>query len=291
MNAATLGDKALEKSDLPAAIKHFTDALIELPRAPTYYVKRATAYSRRKAADGGPDFAAALRDAELALALARERGKRELIIDAQMRRAVALFQLERYGDASYLFDILEGKIGVKGQNEDKSSQVQAAMAQRTKAKHEQELTIWKIKIKGKLSKLSKDDEKVAVTIQEYPDIKVPSEQELRKNLKAQASASTTSGIVEELPSSPPGADKTKESKVDVAGPGSAAPFTAGPGAPSTSNPPPAKVRHEWYQSQDSVVVTVYAKGVKKDELEVDLQNTSVGLSYKTHTLDDHTNAV
>jgi hypothetical protein len=278
MNSATLGDKALEKSDLPAAIKHFTDALIELPRAPTYYIKRATAYSRRKAADGGPDFAAALRDTELALALARERGKRELIIDAQMRRAVALFQLERYGDAAYLFDILDGKIGAKGQNEDKSSQVQAAMAQRNKAKHEQELAIWRVKIKGKLSKLSEDDDNVAVTIKEYPDVKIPSEEELRKNLKAQIFTSASSGIVEELPSSPSGADKTKESKVDVAGPGSVAPFTAGPGAPSAKNAVPTKARHEWYQTQDSVVVTVYAKGVKKDEVEADLQNTSVGLS-------------
>jgi hypothetical protein len=61
----------------------------------------------------------------------------------------------------------------------------------------------------------------------------------------------------------------------VAGPGSAAPLTAGPGAP-----PASKVRHEWYQSQDLVVVTVYAKDVKKDELDVDLQSTYVSLSYR-----------
>lgn len=109
MNAAAEGDKALAASNAPLAIQHYTRALIELPRAPSYYLQRAIARSRVKPADGGPKSREALQDAEIALTLARERGKRELILSAQMRRGVALFQLERYGDAKFLFELIESK--------------------------------------------------------------------------------------------------------------------------------------------------------------------------------------
>uniref|UniRef100_A0A093USN0 Protein SGT1 like A n=1 Tax=Talaromyces marneffei PM1 TaxID=1077442 RepID=A0A093USN0_TALMA len=244
MNEATQGDKAASQSNWPVAITHYTNALIENPRAPSYYIKRATAYSRRKAVDGGPDLHAALGDVELALALARERGKRELIIDAQLRRAI----------------------------------VQAAMSAQkgSQQKLENELKIWKLKVKGKLSKLEAGDEKLAVSIKEYPDTKIPEEGQLRKRLKEQLSSSGAASVV----------DKTKESKLDVSGSTSAAPpFTAGPGATAASATAPApssapvKIRHEWYQSQDTVVVTIYAKSVDKSKLETDLQDNSLSLEF------------
>lgn len=275
MNAATQGDKAIANSDWPAAIKHFTDALIELPRAPSYYIKRSTAYLRRKPADGGPDYNAALRDAEIGLVLARERAKRELILDAQMRRAIALFQLERYGDAGYIFDIVKEKLDAGRSSKDKAAQMQAAATgQRSMEKHEQELSIWTVKVKGKLSKLGPDSEKAAVTIKEYPEnVGIPGEEEMRKILKAQLAGekadSDAGSDKAETATNEPSADKTKEATLDAAGPGSSAPMSAGPGAV------PENIRHEWYQSNDSVVVTLYAKGVPKDKLDVDLQNTSV----------------
>ena len=60
----------------------------------------------------------------------------------------------------------------------------------------------------------------------------------------------------------------------------APPFTAGAGAETSSTAPapvsvPAKIRHEWYQSHDAVVVTIYAKNVDKSKLEADLQDDSV----------------
>lgn len=276
MNEANQGDKAASQSNWPLAITHYTNALIENPRAPSYYIKRSTAYSRRKAVDGGPDLTAALGDVELALALARERGKRELIIEAQLRRAIVLFQSERFGDAGYLFDLLEDKLGIKdgagaGAAGDKSAQVQAAMAAQkgSQQKLENELKIWRLKIKGKIGKLEAGDEKLAVTIKEYPDLKIPEAEELRKRLKEQLSSSGAASVV----------DRTKESALDVSG-STSAPFTAGPGAPAATTAPapasaPAKIRHEWYQSQDAVVVTIYAKNVDKSKLETDLQDNSV----------------
>lgn len=226
--------------------------------------------------DGGPDLTAALGDVELALALARERGKRELILEAQLRRAIVLFQLERFGDAGYLFDLLEDKLGIKdgaGGAADRSAQVQAAMSAQkgSQQKLENELKIWKLKIKGKLAKLEAGDEKLTVSIKEYPNVKIPSEEELRMRLKEQLSSSGGASVV----------DRTKESKLDVSGSTSAAPpFTAGPGIAAATSAPapvsgPAKVRHEWYQSQDTVVVTIYAKNVDKSKLETNLQDNSV----------------
>lgn len=277
MNEATQGDKAASQSNWALAITHYTKALIENPRAPSYFIKRSTAYSRRKAVDGGPDLDAALGDVELALALARERGKRELIIEAQLRRAIVLFQLERFGDAGFLFDLLQGKLGIKdgpGNAGDKSAQVQAAMSAQTgsQQKLENELKIWRLKIKGKIGKLEAGDEKLAVSIKEYPDIKIPEEGELRKRLKEQLSSSGAASVV----------DKTKESTLDLSGSTSAAPpFTAGPGVSATSAAPapvsaPVKIRHEWYQSQEAIVVTIYAKNVDKSKLDTDLQDNSVG---------------
>ena len=151
MNAAAEGDKAAASSDWKTAIKHYTAALIELPRAPSYYIKRSTAYSRRKTEDGGPDFHAALGDIELALALARDRGNRELILDAQIRRAITLFQLQRYGDARFLLGLVGEKLGVKDEveqdettkAENRSVDIKAAMAQNRSNRHKDQLSIWK----------------------------------------------------------------------------------------------------------------------------------------------------
>ena len=37
-----------------------------------------------------------------------------------------------------------------------------------------------------------------------------------------------------------------------------------------------KIRHEWYQNAQSVSITIYAKGVQKDQAEVDIRDDSVG---------------
>ncbi|PWY79569.1 SGS-domain-containing protein [Aspergillus heteromorphus CBS 117.55] len=169
MNAATLGDAALSASSYPTAVLHFTTALIAHPRSPAYYTKRSTAFSRLKP----PNYDAALRDADVAVLLALERGKRELVLAAQMRRGIALFQLGRWGDAAFVFGSVEAKV---------------------------------------------KDEKEEVK-------EVKKEQEGKK-------------VVE-------------------------------------------KVRHEWYQSGESVVVTLYVKGVAKDKVSV--MSTKVEIVLRKHS--------
>lgn len=275
MNAASQGDKALSTSDIPSAIKHFTQALVELPRAPTYYIKRSTAYSRVKAADGGPKSTASLRDAEVALTLARERGKRELILSAQMRRGVALYQLERYGDARFVFEIIQGKTtGSAAEGTGKEEEVRDAMGAGGAAKkngYEQELPIWVAKVKGRLNKFGEGDEKGIVSVKEYPsDVRIPTETELKAQLEALKSGKTE---VEESVSG--GGQKSEDAAKTDQNREVSAPFTATPSAA----PAPEKIRHEWYQSNDSVVVTLYVKGISKDSVAIDLKDDSVSCFY------------
>lgn len=266
MNAAAQGDKAVSNSDWHSAIKHYTQALVELPRAPIYYTKRSTAYSRVKPADGGPKSSSALHDAEIALTLARERGKRELVLAAQMRRGVALYQLGQYGDAKFVFETVESKTGgAGGQGKDRSEQLRAAMGSASKSGYEQELPIWIAKVKGQLNKLGEDDPKANVSVEEYPGaVQVPTEKDLKEQL-AQLKAGKI--VTEQKPQN---VDKTVVQDTKAVEAAAAAAPTPAPAAPA-----PVSVRHEWYQSHDSVVVTLYAKGIAKDKVDSELKNDSV----------------
>ncbi|KAG2415791.1 hypothetical protein HFD88_006983 [Aspergillus terreus] len=275
MDSASQGDKALSSSDYPSAIKYFTQALVEHPRAPSYYIKRSTAYSRLKPADGGPNPTAALRDAEIALTLARERGKRELILSAQLRRGVALYQLQQYGDASFVFATIQEKVAKEAgaAPEDKSEKVKDAMSASRTSKNgfQQELPIWELKVKSMLKKLPEGDEKAAVTVAEYPTgVRVPTEAEIKKQLEG-----LKSGKIADAESS--AEEKLKGSSAGQTGKTESAPVASA--AASASPPAVEKVRHEWYQSNDSVVVTLYVKGVAKDKVDVDLKSDSVSLQF------------
>ncbi|KAJ5992655.1 hypothetical protein N7451_008379 [Penicillium sp. IBT 35674x] len=273
MNSASQGEKALAESNAPLAIQHFTRALCELPRAPAYYINRSTAYSRLKPADGGPNRTAALRDAEIAVFLARERGKRELILSAQMRRGIVLFQMERYGDAHYIFEQIEAKTGGPSQPVDKSEGIKNAMAGGWTKKdgYSAELPIWMAKVRRKLSELE-GDEKTVVSVTDYPtDVRVPTEKELKaewERLKSGKSGAEDSPAAQ--PSSGAATSST-EPKADA--------VEQKPLSNASATAVPEKVRHEWYQSQDSVVVTLYVKNVPKDKVETELKDDSISLQF------------
>ncbi|PYH79648.1 SGS-domain-containing protein [Aspergillus uvarum CBS 121591] len=283
MDAASQGDAACTESDYPRALLHYTTALLAFPRSPAYYIKRSTAFSRLKPADS----LAALRDAEVAVLLARERGKRELILAAQMRRGVALFQLGRFGDAGLVFGLVDAKVNGTADKakaadagagvEDKLMSAMTAANKPAGSKNgfEQELPIWLLKVKGRLGKLAKEgcvDEKVVgVAVGEVPEgVQVPTEGELRaqlESLKGGKVVGSQDGIVA----------GGKESAGATAAAKTPAPAPAP--APAAAATAAEKVRHEWYQSQDQVVVTLYIKGVPKDQLDVDLKSDSASLQF------------
>ncbi|KAF3032835.1 hypothetical protein E8E11_001141 [Didymella keratinophila] len=144
MDAARKGEAALSASNYDEAIRHFTDAIKSNPAAVKYYIGRATAYQRTK------KYADALADSEIAVVLAHKRATRELIKDAQFRRAQQLFFLERYADAEYILGIVK-KLDEK----------------------EKTLPIWTSKVAKKLQEIPEGDEKRNVTAKDVPEIEAP----------------------------------------------------------------------------------------------------------------------
>ncbi|KAF2827126.1 SGS-domain-containing protein [Ophiobolus disseminans] len=144
MDSSRKGDEALSASQYAEAIQQYTNAIGVNTTAVPYYIKRSTAHQRAK------QYPEALADAEIAVVLAYKRGVRELIKDAQFRRALSLFFQERYADAKFVLDIV------------KELDPKDKMA-----------PTWDIKIKAKLQGLSDDDIKDKVTVKKIPDVEVP----------------------------------------------------------------------------------------------------------------------
>ena len=136
---AALGQKALEAKDYSGAIKHYTEAL-KSSNSPLWLTQRSTAYQR----EGAHELA--LHDAEDAVLAAISRGKRELIAAAQMRRAIALYSLGRYGDARLCF----------------------TWARKLNEK-EKGLGMWQAKVVAEYDKLDEEAEGRKTTIKEVPD--------------------------------------------------------------------------------------------------------------------------
>ncbi|KAL8972427.1 MAG: hypothetical protein Q9183_000559 [Haloplaca sp. 2 TL-2023] len=224
MDQAAKGAAALTAKDFSSAVTHYTDAIAINSQAVDYYIKRSTAYTRISP----PDHAAALRDAEIALTLASNRGKREFIIQAQLRRAIALFSLERYGDAKACFD------WVKEMDKDDKS-----------------LKIWSMKLDTKMEALDSDHETMKVGVKRLPDVQVPAP----KPQKGDASPKPVEPI-----QAPPVTDGTP-TKVEAV------------------QTPANKIRHEWYQTAETVVVSLFAKGIPKDKATIDIQSSSLAISF------------
>ncbi|KAL8935626.1 MAG: hypothetical protein Q9216_005332 [Gyalolechia sp. 2 TL-2023] len=238
MDQAAKGAAALTSKDFLAAVAHYTDAIAANSQAVDYYIKRSTAYTRISP----PDHAAAFTDAETALALASRRGKRELIIQAQLRRAIALFSLERYGDSRQCFE------WVKQMDEKEKS-----------------LKIWEMKLETKLKALSEDDEKAKNTVKQYPEVDIPVQKEVKK--------STTSTAVESDKTTTNGAEQSRKPEHT--------PKFEGVQTPAD------KIRHEWYQTPDNVVVSLFAKGVPKDKATIEIQERSLAISFPLPTGSDY----
>ncbi|ORY19301.1 hypothetical protein BCR34DRAFT_472372 [Clohesyomyces aquaticus] len=149
MDQAARGAAALKASNYEEAVQQYTIALSTNPNAVPYYIQRSTAYQR------SGKYSEALADAEIAVVLATKRARREQIKDAQLRRAIALFFLERYGDAEFILGIVK----------------------RLDAK-EKTLQVWQIKITKKLNELKagefeEGDTRTTVIAKELPDVEVP----------------------------------------------------------------------------------------------------------------------
>ncbi|KAF8420409.1 SGS domain-containing protein [Tirmania nivea] len=145
---ASQASEALNKTDYSTAISLYTQALAILPTAVDYYIKRSTAYQR------SAKYQEALNDAEIAVVLAHQRGKRELIGQAQLRRGISSYLLEQYGDAAFCFSLGKKFLDPK----------------------EKSVDMWISKVDLVLKdkeKVPEDDFRREVTIKEIPDVSIP----------------------------------------------------------------------------------------------------------------------
>ena len=236
MDHAAKGAAALASSSFTAAVGHYNDAIASKPEAVDYYIKRSTAYTRVSP----PNHTSALADAETALVLAHKRAKRELIVQSQLRRGIALFGLQRWADSKQCFDWVK-KLDTK----------------------EKTVAIWDMKVKGKLKDLTETDAASKVTIEELPHIELPT---ASNNKSPEKPVQKESG--EEIAQPAPPASASAEIR------------------PEGVQTPANKIRHEWYQTPETVVVTLFAKGVPKDKATIQIQKRALAISFPLPTGSD-----
>jgi suppressor of G2 allele of SKP1 len=282
MEHADRGAKALNASDALTAVAAYTQALIQHPTSPDYFVQRSTAFNRLKA-PLGPRNDLALQDAEFAILLGQKRAKREKIQAGQQRRIIALFGLGQYGNAAFLLETM-----LRWRTSEKKDKMEG--------------DIWKAKVEQKMKNLPADDGKRQVTVKEYPELRLPSEKDLIEMLKGQLRGDGTfrfdgeedTVVVENASSESKEPSKltSPDTKTEILGDGAQLStnempignmkINAGESESTTTAsapiPEPAtltKIRHEWYQNANSVNITIYAKGVQKDQAEVNIHEDSV----------------
>ncbi|KAF4555119.1 SGS domain-containing protein [Elsinoe fawcettii] len=141
MDHAKRGNAALDARNYSEAVEAYSQAIKVSPTAPDYYIKRSIAHQRNTP----PDNAAALADAEQGAILGHKRAKREFILQAQLRRAIALFGLGQFANAKFVLDIVK-RLDPK----------------------EKSLALWENKTAMKLAGLDKDDPNAQVTVKEIP---------------------------------------------------------------------------------------------------------------------------
>lgn len=177
MDQAKLGAEALSAGNYAEAIKLYTAALAVSPTSPDYLIKRSTAYQRTSPAD----YQSALADADKAVLSAQKRGKRELIVQGQFRRAIALFGLERYPDCRFLLDVVK-----RMDPKDKS------------------IPMWESKVNTKISAM---EGSTVVTVKETPEEKEDTTVASPPK-KADTTPTTTS-----TPAQPPAVNQTPADKI------------------------------------------------------------------------------
>ncbi|PNS16514.1 hypothetical protein CAC42_248 [Sphaceloma murrayae] len=228
MDHAKRGAEAIEASNYPEAIAAYTRAIQAAPTAPDYFIKRSTAHQRSKP----PNYAEALADAEQGVLFAQKRAKRELIIQAQLRRGIALFGLGRYGDAKFVLDVVK-RMDPK----------------------EKMLGMWENKVAMKLKDLEPAQPGSEVTVKETPEPVAPAPPTQQSSI-APANGSNSSGLTSIAPTAP-------------------------------AQTPASKIRHDWYQNNDSVICTLLAKGVPKDKAQIDIKETSLSITFPLLTESDY----
>lgn len=278
-------------------IEKLSQALKEKP-APRWLLERSKAYIRTN------DFDLALADAEHALHVAFQRANRDLMTEAQIRRAITLFRMGRFADADVCAfwatrlvdgakateqDGQEARVDDKGDYTVTSSEVQAsnqaakghglqeAMTRSKDKSYWNQAFTWRVQSLNNMESTPVDSPGRKVTVVKYPAPKPPSE--APKALPEQR--------VEELEDS----DEEKE-----------APKPKIPRSVLSGNPEDDAttwedvfkqfraqhikndVRTDFYQSDSTVNASFFVKNVPADGFKVEAGEQSVRIPHLAHSL-------
>ena len=116
-------------------------------------------------------------------------------------------------------------------------------------------SIWEMKAANKLQTLDEGDSRRNATVQETPDVHIPQ---------------------------PDSANSTNAKGNGETG-GAATASTNPPQLATGLQTPASKIRHDWYQSHDIVTLTVFAKGVPKDKASININESSLEMSFPLST--------
>lgn len=131
---------------------------------------------------------------------------------------------------------------------------------------EKTLTIWAMKIDSKLKDFDEGDPRGAGTVKETPDVDIST-----------ASQATNTIKPVEKQEEPKGTHAIKEAPKEPS-------ITPKPQSVPT---PASKIRHEWYQTREDVIVTLYCKGIPKDKATVEIKDNSLEVSFPLPTGSDY----
>ncbi|KAB5531449.1 SGS domain-containing protein, partial [Coniochaeta sp. 2T2.1] len=264
------GLAALKDRKYEQALAHFNK---EPTTSPAFLLGCSQAHQHLK------HYAEALRDAELAYHVAIDRGSgstRQQMIDAQYRRAVALFHLGRYADADccarwsqllcegrpaneqdgvekevdeegyYTVTLEEARGDTAGQPNTGNGIDNVSAAKTAAAKDWNRAYVWRTQVLSRMESLPKDDPGRKVGVKKIPDRPV-------EEKKSQSAATATAPTVD-------AADKQVLAK------------------PTSDEPVPIeklKAKVDFYQTNTSVTISYYVKGADKSAFKAEFHKSNV----------------
>jgi suppressor of G2 allele of SKP1 len=274
---AQQGIGAVEKRDWDTAITKLSNA-IRSSKSPIWLIARSKAWIGKK------DFAKSIKDADLALLVAMERGKRDLMVDAQYRRAVGYFRLKQFANAdvccAWAQAAAEGMpasvdVSVAAIDDDglwlkskgdimdlygliKEEHTHPCRANRQYQPQWTQALSLRLQIHNALASVKESDPAWKVTVKMVPDKpdNVDYDDDVTKSVESPRSEEESKGkaplsVHSETPARPPAAIPAAPKKLDV--------------------------RIDHYQTDTQIIMTVYAKNVPKDRLIIEFCREKVSL--------------
>lgn len=285
LTLAQQGIEAADKRDWDTAIPKLTAAL-QVSQNPVWLIQRS------KALNGKGRAAESLADADLAWHAGLSRNKRELVAEANYRRAVAYNRLGQYANAAccctYAMRIFKGATPLLPKEDPKEALVDAeglCTLRVAEVKTQTAGDEFNTTKKDDAPQLQPDSEKVKM----WRIASVLQIQALHAMEKLAADDAARKVTITQKPDKAPlldlsSAAESKDSSASTpftSKPAASQPTASTPAAPQPAAPQPAAdtpLRLGDYQSDSQITVSIFSKGVDKSRLAVDFSPFSVSLN-------------